>query len=109
MGPQLALMTNAKLTYQHEYGDIELNTSVKNTDAFRRLDAGLVAGVGYKLRKGTGMNIGLKYYEGFVDVSKTSSLHNTNRVFYLKVDIPIGREKAKENAAKKADAGSTTN
>ena len=94
-GPQLALLMNARLQYEHTYDNIELNTSVKNRDAFNRIDFGLIGGMGYKLRKGTGMNIGIKYYHGLVDISKSSDLNNTNRVLYLKIDIPIGKEKSK--------------
>lgn len=96
-GPQLALLMNARLDYTYAYDNVELNTSIKNRDSFNRIDAGLVGGFGYKLGKGTGINIGAKYYYGLVDITKSSSLNNRNRVIYLKVDIPIGREKASEN------------
>ncbi len=96
-GPQVALLINANLNYTYEYDNVILNTSVGNRDSFNRIDAGLVGGFGYKLAKGTGINIGAKYYYGLVDISKSGTLKNRNRVFYLKVDIPIGREKVKSN------------
>lgn len=96
-GPQLALLMNARLDYAYAYDNVELNTSIKNRDSFNRIDAGLVGGFGYKLGKGTGINIGAKYYYGLVDITKSSSLNNRNRVIYVKVDIPIGREKASKN------------
>ncbi|MFT4755181.1 MAG: hypothetical protein ACI85Q_002747 [Salibacteraceae bacterium] len=99
MGTQLAILTNARINYSHEYNDIELNTSSKNTDSFNRIDAGIVAGLGYKLQKGEGINIGVKYYQGLLDISKGSNLNNYNRVFYLKVDIPIGRKKENESTS----------
>lgn len=98
-GPQVALLINAHLNYTYEYENVELNTSVNNRDAFNRIDFGLIGGFGYKLGQGNGINIGAKYYHGLVDITKTSGLHNTNRVFYLKVDIPIGRKKAARKAA----------
>jgi hypothetical protein len=103
-GGQTALLISARMNYAHTYDEVELNTSVKNLDAFRRIDAGLIAGLGYKLRKGQGMNIGVKYYQGLVDISKSSSLKNYNNVFYIKVDIPIGRAKAEEKRKAKAGA-----
>lgn len=101
-GPQISLLINARMNYHHEFDGIQIESSVDNRDSFKRIDAGIISGVGYKLRNGTGMNIGLKYYHGLVDISKTSNLNNQNRVFYIKVDIPIGKQKAAEKAAEKA-------
>ena len=98
-GTQAALLINAHLSYAHKYENVELNTSVDNRDSFNRIDFGLLGGLGYKLGQGNGLNIGVKYYYGLVDITKTSSLHNTNRVIYVKVDIPIGRKKAARKAA----------
>ena len=94
-GTQMGLMTNAKLNYEHAYDGIEVRSSADNVEAFKRFDIGLLGGLGYKLRKGEGMNIGMKYYYGLLDITKTGTLNNRNSVFYIKVDIPIGREKAK--------------
>lgn len=103
-GGQAALLINARMNYSHSYDDVELKTSYKNIDSFNRIDAGLLGGFGYKLQKGTGMNIGFKYYHGLVDISKNSSLKNFNRVFYLKVDIPIGKAKAEKSRKSKKDS-----
>lgn len=93
LGPQVSLLINARMGYKHEFDGIEIQSSIDNRNAFNRIDAGMVSGIGYKLRNGTGMNIGLKYYHGMVDISKTSNLNNQNRVLFLKVDIPIGKDK----------------
>lgn len=46
------------------------------------------------------MTIGAKYYYGFIDVykEKSGTKHNT---FFLKVNLPIGANKAKAKAAEK--------
>ena len=66
-----------------------------NKDLLNRFDVGIRGGVGYKLLKGTGMNIGLAYYYGFIDVYKDRSGTN-NQSLFLKVDIPIGRAKKED-------------
>ena len=66
--------------------DIEFKHDIR--DNITRLDAGLSGGVGYKF-EGTGMNLGITYYYGLVDIDKTD-LHSRNSSFYLYVDIPIG-------------------
>jgi hypothetical protein len=96
-GTQLGLMINAKLNYEHTYDGTEVKSSVDNMDAFNRFDVGLLGGLGYKLRKGEGMNIGVKYYYGLLDITNTGNLDNRNSVIYLKVDIPIGREKSAQD------------
>ncbi|MEO6169277.1 MAG: porin family protein [Chitinophagales bacterium] len=70
-------------------------------DNFERLDAGVVLGLGYKLKKGKGMTLSARYYYGFVDANKltTGSQHNT--ATYLNVSIPIGKGKAEKKAAEK--------
>ena len=41
-----------------------------NRDRFNRIDAGTEGGFGYTLLKGTGISIGVYYYNGLVNVSK---------------------------------------
>lgn len=59
-----------------------------------------MVGLGYILSKGKGLTIGAKYYYGFVDVVKYISGSN-NSSFLVKINIPIGREKAAMKAAEK--------
>ena len=50
-----------------------------------------MAGVGYRLLGGNGMNLGIRYYYGLVDVyidDSTPSVYN--RAIYLTLGIPIG-------------------
>ena len=88
-GPQAGLMHK---TYVQFDSDLEGKVGMVrefNKDMIKRLDVGLVGGLGYRLKKGEGMTIGLKYYYGFIDVYKERSGTN-NRALYLKFNIPIG-------------------
>jgi hypothetical protein len=60
------------------------------------LDAGLTVGLGYRLLSGNGMNLGMRYYHGMVDVVKNDgTLMQYNRAIYFNVGIPIGKTPAK--------------
>jgi hypothetical protein len=96
-GIQLGLRYTAYDTFKrdvYESDDLEFKYAVK--DNFARLDAGGEGGVGYKLRKGTGMTISAKYYYGFVDVDKVTTGSQKNTAVYLNLSIPIGKAKAAE-------------
>jgi len=61
----------------------------------------LAIGAGYRLIKGNGMNIGLQYYFGLVDIRvDDSSPDQFNRVLYLTAGIPIGKNSKKKKADK---------
>ena len=80
--------------------DLEFVNDIK--DNYTRLDAGGVAGLGYKLKQGNGMTIYARYYYGFVDVDKVLSGNQNNTSIYLGVCIPIGKNKAEAKAKDKA-------
>lgn len=102
-GIQLGLLYKAYdefTTNVKEDKDLEYKISVK--DNYHPLDAGLIAGFGYRLMGGNGMNIGLRYYYGLVDIEISDATSNVyNQSFYITVGIPIGAGKAKENAKNK--------
>ena len=82
-------------------GDLEykLDTGEK----YHRLDFGLIGGVGYRLMGGNGMNLGVRYYLGLVDITIDDSTPDQyNSSLYLAVGIPIGAGKAKARAEQKA-------
>ena len=66
LGPQVALRYKAAIRFIGELDNktIELNT--KNRDLFHPLEVSVIAGVGYKIKKGEGMNIGVKYMYGLL-------------------------------------------
>jgi len=96
-GPQLGLLYGAN--------DIFTNTVQGNQATYERniradyhpLDAGMVIGLGYRLLKGNGLNLGVRYYYGLVDVVIDDTSPDVyNRSLYVTVGIPIGVGKAKE-------------
>ena len=94
LGPQVALRTKASLRYFGEFNDRSVEFNTDNRDIFHRMEVSAIAGVGYKLKKGEGMNIGLKYMFGLTDIIRDESRSSRNSSFYLYVDIPIGKGKA---------------
>jgi len=78
--------------------DLSYQVDIKNQ--YHPLDAGLLAGLGYRLTGGNGMNIGVQYYYGLVDVRiSDGSPDEFNRVLYVNAGIPIGKGKAAAKAA----------
>jgi hypothetical protein len=74
-------------------------------DEIKALDAGLVAGMGYKFKKEIkSMAIGVKYYYGLMDVSKVEGLNIKNSSLYLYMKIPIGAGPKKDNTKQDRDA-----
>jgi hypothetical protein len=94
-GVQLGLMYNASDEFITEVkGEDELTYTLQNRDDYHPLDAGLVAGIGYRLLGGNGMNLGVRYYYGLVDmVVDDSSPNQYNRSIYFELGIPIGATK----------------
>jgi hypothetical protein len=77
----------------------DLHYTLKTKDDYHPLDAGLLFGVGYRLFKGSGVNIGLQYYLGLIDVVIDDATPNQyNRSVYLTAGIPIGVAKSKKKA-----------
>lgn len=93
-GPQTGLMYNATVKFKYDSDDKEVLIKDYNKDQFKRLDVGMGLGLGYRLRKGTGMTLGLKYYQGFVNVMKGQP-DSKNHSLYLKANIPIGGKEDK--------------
>ena len=80
----------------------DLEYRLETGDKYHRLDFGLVGGIGYRLMGGNGMNLGVRYYLGVVDITIDDTTPDQyNSSLYLAVGIPIGAGKAKERAEKK--------
>jgi hypothetical protein len=100
---QFYVQAGGQVGLRHKANDLFYNTVVEKDDVVfthdirehvKRLDAGLSGGLGYKFQ-GTGMNLGITYYYGLVDIMKDSDFepYNTqsyNSTFYIYVCIPIG-------------------
>lgn len=95
-GPQFGLMYNATDKFTNQIvnsKDLKFFNDVG--DQYRNLDAGATLGLGYRLAKGNGINIGARYYWGLVNISKdASSPKQYNRSLYLVVGIPVGAGKS---------------
>ena len=99
-GAQLGLRYNAVVEFKNSLNDEDdLKYKVDIKDQFHPIDAGLAFGAGYRLMKGNGMNIGLQYYFGLIDIKIDDSTPDQfNRVLYLTVGIPIGKNSKKKKA-----------
>ena len=89
-GFQVGLRNKARDHFINTYYDKEdVEFKYDIGDHIKRLDIGASGGIGYKFM-GTGMNLGITYYYGFVDIDKRASINSNNATFYLYLNIPIG-------------------
>ena len=88
-GPQFSIMYKSWVEFNADVDGRDATLKEYNKDKINNVDAGIMAGLGYKMFKGTGWAIGAKYYYGFVDVFKDIPGTN-NSSFYIKLEIPIG-------------------
>ena len=88
-GPQAGLMYKSWIEFESDIDGSDAIVKEYNKDLINKIDAGLMAGFGYTLFKGTGWTIGAKYYYGLVGVYKDIS-GTKNSSFFLKLNIPIG-------------------
>jgi hypothetical protein len=98
-GPQFGLRTKAVDIFETTTLDGDLSYTKDVKDQYTRLDAGLIAGAGYKLKKQIkSMAVGINYYYGLVNVSKTPDLtmKNSSVYFYIKIPIGVGTDPAKK-------------
>jgi hypothetical protein len=91
-GPQFGLLNRATDEFKTQVKDKDdLTYKLNVRKNFHPIDAGLIMGAGYRLQKGNGMNIGIRYYYGFTDIVKEASAQKQyNRSLYFVVGIPIG-------------------
>jgi|LGVF01.1.fsa_nt_gb hypothetical protein len=99
-GPQFGLMYKSWIEFNSDIEGRDASIKEFNKDQLNRFDMGAMAGVGYRMMKGTGWTIGLKYYYGFIDVYK--NIPNTkNSSIFIKMNFPIGVGDKKEMEKKK--------
>jgi len=95
MGPQFGLMYRSWIQFDSDLQGHEAIIKEYNKENLNKIDAGAVIGTGYRLFKGTGWTIGVKYYYGFIDVYKNIAGSN-NSSFFVKMNIPIGAGEKKK-------------
>jgi len=106
-GPQFSLMYKSWVEFNADVDGKDATFKDYNKDMIHKVDAGIMAGVGYKLLKGKGWTLGAKYYYSFVDVFKDIS-GTKNSSIHVMLQIPVGAgekaQKKKEAKKKKRDA-----
>ena len=94
-GPMFGVMNKSVDEFTNEVKDKEdLKYRLKIRDRYHPIDAGLMVGLGYRLLAGNGMNLGVRYYLGLIDITVDDSIPSQfNRSVYFVVGIPIGAGK----------------
>ncbi|WP_417858543.1 porin family protein [Xanthomarina gelatinilytica] len=92
-GPQFGLRYKAFVEYYYENDDVEITIRQENKNNINPIEAGAGLGVGYKFSKTGGLSVGVKYFQGFVNVYKGNSNTKNNSLF-LKMNLPIGAKKS---------------
>jgi len=103
-GVQPSLGYKAFDVFEAEVNGQELTYRVQNREAYRPIDLGVVGAVGYRVTKGYGMNVLVRYCEGLTDITD-AGMGWRNRGWHLLVGIPIGVGKARARAAAKEQQG----
>jgi len=99
LGPQFGLASKAYIQFDSDIEGNEARIRQTNTDMINRFDMGIAAGAGYRLLKGLGWTIGVRYYYGFLDVYKDRS-GTKNSSLFLKLNVPIGLSQEKKDQIK---------
>ncbi|MDX8337911.1 porin family protein [Draconibacterium sp. IB214405] len=88
-GPQLGWLYDGWIAFTSDAEEKDWKIKDFNKEQFNWFNAGIAVGAGYKLLKGTGWSLGVRYYQGLTDVYKnrSKSLHHS---LLLKVSVPIG-------------------
>lgn len=101
LGPQVSFLKNSKITVEGDDGDFiqDYNNSIND------IDYGVIGSVGYSIgeaRKGKGLYLQARYYQGFSDMLLDVNNTNTNSYFSIHVSLPfITDELAQKNLKKK--------
>jgi hypothetical protein len=106
LGPMLGLLYKAYDEFSTEIENKDdLLFDNKVIDQCHLFDIGGMGGIGFQTDKMNGMNLGIRYYYGFMDVFKNNPGNaQRNSSFYLFASIPIGageKAQAKQAARKK--------
>ena len=90
-GFQLGLRNKAYDIFEIEAFDGDVSYKVDARDDYKHLDAGLMAGVGYKLKKRLKSSaVGINYYYGLMNISNVPDQKIKNSALYVYFKLPIG-------------------
>ncbi|MDZ7648164.1 MAG: porin family protein [Cytophagales bacterium] len=93
-GVQAGLRNKANDIFKEDFQGGDLEYAIDTKDDYKRLDAGLVGGMGYKFKKEIkSMSAGFLYYYGLVDITKdeTLDIKNSSINFYIRIPIGVGK------------------
>lgn len=99
IGPQFGVMHDASIDFKSNNNGISIRAEEDNKDMINWFDMGFSAGAGYRLLKGLGWTLGVRYYYGILDVYKDRS-GTKNSSLFLKVNFPIGLSAEKKEQIK---------
>ena len=106
-GPQLSLGYKAADLFTNKVKeDEDLSFRVENRENYVALDVGVAGALGYRIKKGYGMNVLVRYYQGLRDVRKDpvgDAQYNSG--FHFLLGIPIGVGKAQKRMEEKEKQG----
>lgn len=94
-GPQLGLVYKGWIEFESDVNGVETLVKDYNDDLLNKINAGVAFGTGYKLMKGEGWTVGIRYYQGLSNVFKDQS-GTTHNSIHIKVNVPIGAGSPKE-------------
>ncbi|MCV9387849.1 PorT family protein [Reichenbachiella ulvae] len=95
VGPQLGWLSSAidEFTFEPtaQYSGEVRHDVLSN---YKRVDAGFLFGLGYSFREKNGVDLGLNFYQSFVDIRKNNTGEGQYlNAMYLYVTVPIGAPK----------------
>jgi hypothetical protein len=90
-GFQLGLRNKAYDIFDIEAFGGDVSYKVDARDDYKHLDAGVIAGVGYKLKKRLKSSaVGINYYYGLMNISNVPGQKMKNSALYVYFKLPIG-------------------
>ncbi len=94
-GPQVGLVYNSWVEFTSDENNKDIKIKDYNDNLINWFNAGIAGGFGYKLQKGEGITLGVRYFQGLTNVFKyrSGTKHNS---FHIKINIPIGAGKAEK-------------
>jgi len=96
-GPQLGLLHQEVDIFEISKLGGDLKFTLDVIDQYKRIDAGVTGGIGYKFKKQVkSMAVGVSYYYGLVNISDDPAREIKNTSFNVYMKIPIGVGKPKE-------------
>lgn len=98
-GPQFGIRTKAVDIFEKSTDDGDLRFIRDAKNEYTCVDAGIIAGAGYKTQKILkSLAFGISYYYGLVNISTTPgvTMRNSSLNFYVKLPIGLGADQPKK-------------